>query len=174
MRDEEEMLEKVVGESLEEASRESGEEGVAARARKVEAVPSKTEVEDLKLDHAVFRSWYPRCEKGRAEAYGRGKRGGETGDVPTVSLDYTYTHSEQEKGMPICAVKDNRTKMAMAKGVPGTGAQEYAVEAARNFRWATRIQKGDHEDRQSAGDFSAKGGSQDGGERGDCHGGGTG
>ncbi len=64
-----------------------------------------------------------------AVAYGRRRRGGETGDVPTVSLDCMYMHSEQEKekekGMPIVGVKDNKTKMVMAKVVPSKGVQEY-------------------------------------------------
>ncbi len=92
------------GQSAEETLRQSGEEGVAARARKVEAAPSKKEVEDQNLDHAVFRCLCPRCAKGRAEACGSRKRGGKTGDAPTDSLDYLHTHSEQEKeeekGMP--------------------------------------------------------------------------
>ena len=90
---------------VEETLRETSEEGVAARARKVEAVPSKKEVEDHNSDHALFRSWRPHCVKGRAEACGHRRGGGQTGDAPTVSLDYTHTRSEQEKeeekGMPI-------------------------------------------------------------------------
>ncbi len=50
------------------------------------------------MDHGVFRSWCPHCVKGRAEAYGHRRRGGETGDVPTASLDYTRACSEQDKG----------------------------------------------------------------------------
>ncbi len=80
------MFEKVFGQSVEEMLRETSEEGSAARARKVEAAPSKREVEDRNLDHAVFRSWRPHCVKCRTEACGHRKRGGETGDAPTVSL----------------------------------------------------------------------------------------
>ncbi len=97
MRVEEEMFKKVFGESAEETLREASEEGVVARARKVEAVPSKKEVEGRDLDHAVFRSWRPHCVKGLAEACGHRKKGGETGDAPTVSLDYMHTCSEQER-----------------------------------------------------------------------------
>ncbi len=56
---EEETLEKVFGQGVEETLRETGEEGVAARARKVEAVPSKKDVQDHNSDRAVFRSWCP-------------------------------------------------------------------------------------------------------------------
>ena len=42
----EEMFAKVVGQGMEETLRETSEEGVVARARKVEAVPTKKEVED--------------------------------------------------------------------------------------------------------------------------------
>ncbi len=101
MRVEEEMFEKVFGQSVEETLRETREEGVAARARKAEAVPSK-EVEDHNLDYAVFRNWCPHCMKRRAEAYGHRNRGGETGDVPAVHLDHVCARSEQEKEEEEC------------------------------------------------------------------------
>ncbi len=66
------MFEEVLCQSVEETLREKGDEGVAARAWKAEAVPSRKEVEKHNLDHAVFRSWYPHV-KGRAEAYGHRK-----------------------------------------------------------------------------------------------------
>jgi hypothetical protein len=143
MKEEEEMFKKVFGESVEETLREMSEEGFGARARKVEVVPRKKEVEEHNLDHAVFRSWCPHCVKGRAEAYGHKKRGGDRGDAPTVSLDNTHTHSEQEKeeekGMPIIVGKDNKTKMMIAKAAPSKGLQEYAVGVFRRLRghWDT-------------------------------------
>ncbi len=48
--------------------------GSSARARKVEAAPSKKEVKDRNLDHAVFRSWCLPRVKSRAEACGHRKR----------------------------------------------------------------------------------------------------
>ncbi len=51
MKGDEEMFKKVFGEAL----REMSEEGAGARARKVEAVPNKMEVEERKLGHLVFR-----------------------------------------------------------------------------------------------------------------------
>ncbi len=45
MRVDEEMFKKVFGQSMEETLQETGEEGVAARARKAQAVPSGKEVE---------------------------------------------------------------------------------------------------------------------------------
>ncbi len=90
MRAEEEMFEKAFGQSVEETLKETGEEeGVAARAGKVEAVPCREEVEERNLHNAVFRSWRPHYVKGRAEVYGHKKRRGEGGEAPTVSLDYT-------------------------------------------------------------------------------------
>ncbi len=75
--------------------------------------------------------------KGRAEACGHRKWGGERGETPTVSLGYMYARGEQEteeeKGMPIAVVKDDKKKMVMAKVVPSKGAQEYTVEAVRKF-----------------------------------------
>ncbi len=75
MRGEQDMFKRVLGESVEETLGEASDEGVVARARKVEAAPNKKEVEDRSLDHAVFRSWCPHCMKGRVEAYGHRKRG---------------------------------------------------------------------------------------------------
>ena len=54
-----------------------------------------------------------------------------------MSLDYMYPHSEQEmeeeKEMPIIVVKDDKTKLVMAKVAPSKGGQEYAVELVRKF-----------------------------------------
>ncbi len=137
MKDEEEMFKKVFGEVVEEALTETSEDGVGARARKVEAVLNKKEAEEHNFDHAVFRIWCPHCAKGRAEVCGHKKREGDGGDAPTVSLDYICMRSEQEKeeenGMPIIVVKDNTTKTLMAKVVPTKGANEYAVEAVRKL-----------------------------------------
>ncbi len=81
---------------------ETNEEGVTARARKVKDVPSRKQVEDHNLDHAVFRSWRPRCVTGRAATYGHKKRRGEGGELPTAILDYVYLRSEQEKEEKVC------------------------------------------------------------------------
>ncbi len=60
MRDDEETLKKVLGESAEEALREMKAEGVAARARKAEAVPNKKEVgSTIWIMWYLFRSWCP-------------------------------------------------------------------------------------------------------------------
>ncbi len=75
--------------------------------------------------------------KCRAEAYGHKRGKGEGGEVPMVCLDYMYTHSEQEKeeekGMPIVMVKDDTTKIALAKVVPSKGVQRYAVDVVQKF-----------------------------------------
>ena len=131
MRVEEETLEKVFGQIAEETLRETGEEGVAARARKVEAVQSRKEAEERNPDHAVFRSWCSRCVKGGAESYGHAKTVQNDVDAPTIGLDYMHAHSErekkEEKGMPIIVAKDNKTKMIMARVVPSKGVDSYAV-----------------------------------------------
>ncbi len=51
-----------------------GGEAVRARAWKMEIAPSAKEMEEHNLDHAVFRSWRPRCVKGGAESRGHAKR----------------------------------------------------------------------------------------------------
>ena len=92
---------RVFGESTEEAVErdrqgDDGEEAVRAKARKAEIVPSDREVEERNLHHPVFRISRPRCVTGRAESCGHAKVQDE-GAVPTVGVDDTWMHSEQEK-----------------------------------------------------------------------------
>ncbi len=98
MKAEEETFEKLPGEGVEEALREMGEEGVGARTRRVEAVPNKNKLEEHNMEHVVFRSCHLCCVKGRAEAPGHEKRGGDGGDAPTVSLDYTRSEWRRREG----------------------------------------------------------------------------
>ena len=53
-----------------------------------------------------------------------------------VGIDYMYAHSEQkkeeEKGLPIVVLKDERTKMITAKVVPSKRVGAYAVYSLRN------------------------------------------
>ena len=63
-----ETSETLKGESMEEDT--TAEEGVVAKTRKTETVPSAKEVEEHNVDHGVFRQWCPHCVKGRAESYG--------------------------------------------------------------------------------------------------------
>ncbi len=88
--------------------------------------------------------------------YEHRKRGSEKGDVATVSLDYMYTRRRQEKvddkGMPIILVKDDKTKMVMAKVAPRKGMQEYTVEVVRKFvEQLGHNEVNYHEERQWAG-----------------------
>ncbi len=80
---------------------------------------------------------------------------------------------EEEKGMPIIVVKDNETKVLMAKVVPSKAVNEYTVEVVRRFVEQFGYNRGDLEERQRAGDLGVEGGSEERDERGDCHGGGT-
>ena len=125
-------FERVFGEKVGEVKEEAEvEEGVRARARKTEAVPSVKEVEEHNLEHSVCRSWCPHCVKGRAEAYGHRKGDSEEKGVPAVAVDYMHMRSEQEKegerGMPVMVMKDSRTRMITAKVVPSKGLDSYAV-----------------------------------------------
>ena len=63
--------------------------------------------------------------KGRAESYGHKKKSGEESKTPVIGVDYTHTHSEQDKeeerGMPIVVIKDSRSRMVFARVVPSKG-----------------------------------------------------
>ncbi len=45
-----------------------------------------------------------------------------------VTRTRAASRRRREKGIPIAAVQDNKTKMVMAKVVPSKGLREYAVE----------------------------------------------
>ena len=113
------------------------EESHKVRARKRKIVPSAKGVEEHNIDHRVFGGWCPHCVKGRAESYGHRRREGEIGEVPIAGVDYMYMHSEQEKeeekGMPIIVLRDNKTRMVMAKAVSSKGVNSNAVETVKRF-----------------------------------------
>ncbi len=117
---------------------EEGEGEEEAKARTTEMVPSEKAVEEHNLDHAVFRGWCPHRVKGRAEAYGHYVNKDKEKGVPTVGVDYMYMHGEQEKeeekGMPIVVMKEDRTKVVLAKVVPSKGVDGYAVGEMRKAR----------------------------------------
>ena len=60
------MFTRVFEESVGDTSqglKETSQDASRARARRTEAAPSAKEVEELNLDHSVFRSWCPHCVK---------------------------------------------------------------------------------------------------------------
>ncbi len=113
-----------------------------ASARRVETVPSEREVEEHNLDHGVFRSWCPHCVKRRAEACGHVRNAIGESDAMTVGVDYMHTQSEQEKeeerGMPIAAVKGNKMKMITAKVVPRKGSRTMRGRSRREW-WSVQV-----------------------------------
>ena len=83
----------------------------------------------------MFRSWCPHCVKGRAEAYGHKGEKETKREAPAIGIDHMHMISEQEKdeekGMPILLMKDERTKMIMARVVPSKRLDQYDVESTR-------------------------------------------
>ena len=45
------------------------EEAEAPKGRSAEVQPSKEEIEEHFIDHAVFRAWCPHCVKGKAVSF---------------------------------------------------------------------------------------------------------
>ena len=107
------------------------EEAQRAKFRSVESVPLQREVDEHNIDHAVFRSWCPHCVKGKASSYGHPRNENDKGDIPKVCIDYMYMHSQQEKeeekGMPILVMKDERSKMVTARVVKAKGKDPWAI-----------------------------------------------
>ena len=112
---------------------EEDEEIVAARFRRLQAEPTREEIEEHNIDHARFRSWCPHCVRGRAKSFPhRHDKGKKIREVPKISIDYGFIDdskdkNEEEKGMPILVIKDSETGMRFARVVPKKGVDPYAV-----------------------------------------------
>ena len=52
----------------EKEEEDTAEEGVVAKSRRTEILPSAREIEEHNIDRGVFRQWSPRCFRGRGEA----------------------------------------------------------------------------------------------------------
>ena len=61
--------------------------------------------------------------------------------------------NEEEKGMPIIVVKDDNTNTSMAKDGAEQGGERVRGRGGQEVCGATRIQQGDLEERQRAGDL---------------------
>ena len=119
---------------------EPGEEQEAhkPRAPRIPSQPTQDQVDEHMLTHLPFRSWCPHCVRGKSKGGAHKRQQQEHKEVPTVVLDYTFMHENQEereeKGMPILVVKDvndghRGTGMMFAMVVPSKGVQSYAVKA---------------------------------------------
>ncbi len=96
------------------------EEAAWERAKKAEIAPSDQEVDESIVDHAVFRSWCPRCVKCREESCGHVRKAQDEDAAPTVGVDYEYTRNEQkeaEKGMPFGGAQKNSCRRILRKSV---------------------------------------------------------
>ena len=89
-------------------------------------------MDERNIDHGVFRAWCPHCVKGKAQDYGHVKRKeGEDRQVPLVGVDYMFMHEkqskEEEKGMPILAVRDSELNITWTHVAPSEGRHKYAI-----------------------------------------------
>jgi hypothetical protein len=113
------------------------EDAARARASKTEAVPSAKDVEEHNVDSAVFRSWRPRCVKGRAESQGHRTQQKDEKEVPVMGVDYAYTPSELDKegdkAMPTLEMNDSWAKMIMAKVAPSEDMRERGCTGEHGF-----------------------------------------
>jgi len=121
-----------IGKEIEGGDQE-GEDGHAARYRKLGPEPTQEEIDEHNMDHGTFRSWCPHCVKGAAMAYPHRKSQDKSREeVPVVSIDYMFMNekqnAEEEKGMPILVMKDRKTKMIWAHVVAKKGRDGYAIK----------------------------------------------
>jgi hypothetical protein len=102
-----------------------GEESEKAQIRKSAGMPTKEEIDECNLDHAVYRAWRPHCVRGKAQSHPHVRVDKKITEIPTVSVDYMYlgdgehrskggSHKE-DKGMPLLVAKDDATKMCQRK-----------------------------------------------------------
>jgi len=111
---------------------------------KVKNKPSQAEVEEHELTHMPYRSWCDHCVRGKAESGFHRTEDDEDGEIPVVSMDYTFPgvgeDSEEaegeEKGMPIIVIYDKRSKATFASVVPKKGKNAYAIKrVGSDLKW---------------------------------------
>ena len=83
------------------------------------------------LTHLPFRSWCPHGARGKSKGKPhKGQQQKHVREIPTVSVDYMFTHETQEpgdeRGMPILVMRDIHsddcgTGMIFARVVPREG-----------------------------------------------------
>ena len=115
------------------------------RIRKPEE-PTQRELEEHRVLRMPFRAWCPHCVKGRAksEPHRIAKRKDEE-TVPTVSMDYMWMKSKEERkqngenedselrGMPILVMTDSKSGFIDANAVPQTGECGFAAKCGVSF-----------------------------------------
>ena len=103
--------------------------------------PSQPSIEDVKsheITHLPFRNWCAHCVKGKCGSAPHAMMKEETQLIPTISVDYAYSKSEEERedddaelmsdSMPIMICKDRKSKMISANVVPEKGANKFAIK----------------------------------------------
>ena len=102
--------------------------------RKIKTEPTQEDTDEHNLDHAQIRSWCPHCIKGRATSSPHLARESKGRELPVINIDYAFMNDDrdkkddQDKRMPIIVIKDDETNIKLARVVPNTGVDPYAVD----------------------------------------------
>ena len=117
-----EELEKMESEMWEAAFGQGTQEGERAKVVREGYSPTQKEIDEHVVSHLPFRAWCRHCVKGKAKGLPhRIKKDKVEEQIPLVSIDYMFMHDKQkegeERGMPILALKDRKTKMVRARVV---------------------------------------------------------
>ena len=107
------------------------------KARRKPEEPTRKEVEEHAMHHAVYRPWCPHCVKGKGVVRGhRARPHAEEEAVPEVHMDYMFMDDDEVTsknpwrdgaGMPILVAKDRMTNTIFAHVVPAKGVDGHAV-----------------------------------------------
>ena len=85
--------------------------------------PSQEEQEEHNRTHCPFRAWCTHCIKGKAISDPHRLTGESPDGIPIVHIDYMYLiENREERGQPILAGIDGKTRIMFAHVVPEKGA----------------------------------------------------
>ena len=93
-------------------------------------VPTKQEIDGHSKTHLPWRSWCSCCVGGGAVAqpHHPAPEDPEGERLPHVLIDYFFMGQDENKVLPMLAIKERQSKMKFAHLVSQKGPDEYAIE----------------------------------------------
>ena len=87
--------------------------------RNAQVEPSRREREEHELTHIPYRSWCRHCVRGRGKNEAHRRLDAEAShEASHVSMDYCFMGQDEEKCLPILAMKDHRSKTILSHVLP--------------------------------------------------------
>ena len=105
-----------------------GQEARAAKTLASPKQPTQREIDEHNISHLPPRNWCAHCVRGRAVSTPHRSLPDEERRLPTVSMDYYFMGQDEEKALPLLAVRDHWTRRTFTTVVRCKGADEHAVK----------------------------------------------